>query len=328
MPRAKILVTSTFTTPFIANDVALLSESHEVRHLVASGPAAPAAIAGAVARVDIVFCWFASTYAAAAVFAAGALNKKSMIAIGGADVADEPDIGYGIWRSPWKSRLARYALRTADRILAVDTYLAVQAVLRGDYPGGNISVLPTGYDASRWTPAGEQERRVLMVAACDSEIRLKVKGVQLLFDAAGRIPDVPFTIVGIHDTLLASVRARAPGNVEVLGRVSQAELLSRYQRSRVYCQSSVVEGLPNAVCEAMLCGSFPVGTDVGGMASAIGGTGILVPPGDPARLADAILKGLSPPPGAGSRCRASIAERFTMEKRRAGLNAAVEELLA
>ena len=328
MTRARILVTSTFTTPFIANDVALLSERYSVRHLVASGPAAPAAIVAGVLGADCVFCWFASTYAAAAVAAARTFGRKSIIAVGGADVAYEPAIGYGIWRSPWKARLVRSALRGADRILAVDPYLAEQAAFRGEYPGQNIAVLPTGYDVSRWTPGGERARRVVTVAACDSEERMKVKGISLLLDAARRIPDVPFTLVGIHARFLAALRERAPGNLRVLGPVSQEELLSLYRGAAVYCQSSVVEGLPNSVCEAMLCGCVPVGTDVGGMSSAFGGTGILVPPGDAARLADGILKGLSAPPEAATLCRASIAERFPMERRRDGLFRVVAELLA
>jgi glycosyltransferase involved in cell wall biosynthesis len=213
-------------------------------------------------------------------------------------------------------------------VLAVDPYLAEQTILRGEYPGANVRVLPTGYNASRWTPGGVRERRVLMVAVCDSESRLKVKGVPLLFDAARRISDVPFTLIGIHDHLLESVRAGAPKNVNVLGRVSWDELLAWYRRSKVYCQSSVVEGLPNAVCEAMLCGCIPVGTDVGGMGSAVGPNGVLVPSGDPSRLADAVLKALAAPADAGDGCRAYIAGRFTVEKRRAGLTAAVEELMA
>jgi glycosyltransferase involved in cell wall biosynthesis len=327
LPRARILVTSTFTTPFIANDVALLSERYSIRHIVASGPAAPAAIVAGVAGADCVFSWFASTYASAAVAAARAFGRKSIIAVGGADVADEPGIGYGIWRSPWKAQLVRYALRNADRILAVDPYLAEQAAFRGAYPGQNIAVLPTGYDVARWTPGAERTRRVVTVAACDSEERMKVKGIQLLFDAARRIPDVPFTLVGIHERFLAALRNRAPANLVVLPLVSQEDLLGLYRGAAVYCQPSVVEGLPNAVCEAMLCGCLPVGTNVGGMSSAFGGTGILVPPGDPARLADGILKALAAPPEAGCLCRASVAERFPMEKRRDGLFRAVAELL-
>ena len=40
------------------------------------------------------------------------------------------------------------------------------------------------------------------------------------------------------------------------------------------------EGLPNALCEAMLCECVPVGTDVQGIRTAMGDAGFYVPYGD------------------------------------------------
>jgi len=294
---------------------------------MASGPFAPFPIARAVGRADLVMTWFASTYAAAAVASAALFGRKSMIVVGGVDVAGAADIGYGIWLSPWKSRLARYALRHAGRVLAVDPFLQRQAALRGEYDGKNIEVLPTGYDASAWAPGGEKERLVLTVAVCDSRERLKVKGIDLLFETAKRIPDVPFILAGIGARLADEVRNLAPRNVDVRGEVTHEELLVLYRRAQVYCQPSLIEGLPNAVCEAMLCGCIPVGTDVGGMGSAIGGAGMLVPAGDAVCLADAILTGLEASAAASTKARESIATRFTLQRREEGLLKTIRELL-
>jgi glycosyltransferase involved in cell wall biosynthesis len=53
------------------------------------------------------------------------------------------------------------------------------------------------------------------------------------------------------------------------------------------------EGLPNALCEAMLCGCVPVGTKRNGIPTAIGDCGFYVPYDDPKAAAEAIKKRLA-----------------------------------
>jgi glycosyltransferase involved in cell wall biosynthesis len=242
-----------------------------------------------------------------------------VIAIGGGDVAGIAEIGYGIWISPWKSRLVSYALRRADRVIAVDPFLKGEAIRRARYEGGNIEVLPTGFDPRFWSPGGEKANCVLTVAVCESEERLRVKGVDLLLETARALPGTEFVLVGIQETFVHALRARAPVNVEIWGKVSPNELLGLYRRSKVYCQPPRFEGLPNAVCEAMLCGCVPVCTDVGGMSTPVAGNGFLVPPGDPMALAQAIIEAMGGPPDSGLRGRESIASRFTVDRREQGL---------
>jgi glycosyltransferase involved in cell wall biosynthesis len=327
LSRVRILVTSTFVTPFITEDLNILRKHWEVEHLLLRGAGALPSLARAVQQSDIVYTWFASTYAAAAVATARTFHRRSVIAIGGADVAGIKEIGYGIWISPWKSRLVSYALRMADRVLAVDPFLKEEAIRRAHYDGQNIEYLPTGYDSSFWSPGGEKTDSVLTVAVCDSESRVLVKGVDLLLDTARCIPGTKFLLVGIQEPHAGELRARAPANIEIRGSVSREELLALYRRSRVYCQPSRFEGLPNAVCEAMLCGCVPVCTDVGGMRTPVAGHGFLVPWGDPGTLAAAIKEALSAPAGQGSGGRESIASRFTPGRREQGLMNLIGELV-
>jgi glycosyltransferase involved in cell wall biosynthesis len=327
LSREHILVTSSFDTPFIAQDITLLRRHYAVTHLISSGRYTSLAIAAAIRHADLVYSWFASTHAAAAVFLARRRGIPSMIALGGADVARFPDLGYGIWNSPWRSRLVTYALRNADRILAVDPYLKEQAALRARYDGRNIEVLPTGFDAGMWTAKGRKKRTVLTVAACDTEARMKIKGIDLLCEAASRLPEVSFLLVGIADGLMAGLRARVPPNMEVRVKTGREELLRLYRSAKVYCQPSVIEGLPGAVCEAMLCGCVPVGTDVGGMQSAIDGAGYLVSSGNVKELVQAISKALRAPPAMSARARSLIRERFTLRRREEGLISTIRQLL-
>lgn len=86
----------------------------------------------------------------------------------------------------------------------------------------------------------------------------------------------------------------------------------------VFVLPSLMEGHPLAILEAMAAGKPVVATDVGGNAEAVqpGLTGLLVPPADPAALADAILTLLAEPERAkalGEAGRRSLDGRFSLQ---------------
>jgi glycosyltransferase involved in cell wall biosynthesis len=62
-----------------------------------------------------------------------------------------------------------------------------------------------------------------------------------------------------------------------------------YNAGSIVALSSVSEGFPYSLIEAMTCGRTCVATDVGGVTEAVGDTGLVVPPGSPTRLAQACL---------------------------------------
>ena len=108
------------------------------------------------------------------------------------------------------------------------------------------------------------------------------------------ISDSSVPIVGkFIDDSVEMLRKIAPKNVEFTGFVPDEELLRWYQRAKVYCQLSRYEGLPNALCEAMLCECVPVGTKYCGIPTAIGDTGFYADFGDVNGTAEAIKKALS-----------------------------------
>jgi glycosyltransferase involved in cell wall biosynthesis len=60
-----------------------------------------------------------------------------------------------------------------------------------------------------------------------------------------------------------------------------------YHASTLVALSSISEGLPYTVVEAMMCGRATVSTEVGGVPEVVGEAGVLVPPRDPAAFAAA-----------------------------------------
>ena len=91
-----------------------------------------------------------------------------------------------------------------------------------------------------------------------------------------------------------------------------------YSAADLVVMSSISEGFPYAVIEAMLCGAAIVATDVGGVAEALGGTGSIVPANRPIELAEAIVQMLSLTPAQrtaiGQKSRDRALDLFTLEK--------------
>lgn len=81
------------------------------------------------------------------------------------------------------------------------------------------------------------------------------------------------------------------GSVRFEGSVPNARVAA--QAGHVVALSSVSEGLPFSVIEAMMCGRATVSTDVGGVGEITGRDGVaalLVPPRDPQAFAEALLR--------------------------------------
>ena len=102
-----------------------------------------------------------------------------------------------------------------------------------------------------------------------------------------------------------------------IGGPEAPELADAYAGGAVVVLSSVLEGFPVSLVEAMLCGRATVSTDVGAVVEVIGGTGLVVPPRNPRALADACLALLRDPARRdrlGAAARARALELFTVEQ--------------
>ncbi|GAA3296779.1 hypothetical protein GCM10020295_27520 [Streptomyces cinereospinus] len=95
--------------------------------------------------------------------------------------------------------------------------------------------------------------------------------------------------------------------------------------------SSVVEGFPVSLVEAMFCGRATVSTDAGAVVEVIGGTGLVVPPRNPRALAEACVALLRDPERRerlGAAARARALELFTVEQNIAALHGLYLEIVS
>ncbi|MER6688107.1 DUF3492 domain-containing protein [Streptomyces minutiscleroticus] len=108
-----------------------------------------------------------------------------------------------------------------------------------------------------------------------------------------------------------------PVSFEEVGGPETPSLAEAYASGDVVVLSSVVEGFPVGLVEAMLCGRATVSTDVGAVVEVIGGTGLVVPPRNPRALAEACVALLRDPERRerlGAAARARALELFTVEQ--------------
>ncbi|MET9772836.1 DUF3492 domain-containing protein [Streptomyces sp. NPDC006367] len=122
-----------------------------------------------------------------------------------------------------------------------------------------------------------------------------------------------------------------PVSFEETGGPELPSRAAAYAAGALVVLSSVVEGFPANLVEAMLCGRATVSTDVGAVVEAIGGTGLVVPPRNPRALAEACVALLRDPERRerlGAAARARALELFTVEQNIAAFHGIYLEILS
>jgi glycosyltransferase involved in cell wall biosynthesis len=226
-------------------------------------------------------------------------------------------------RQKW--RHATFALVITHTLLR-----EVRAELQGDLPS-RIEVMPMGVDAeffSRKSPYvpfdGSGEFRVFCCGRLNPG-----KGHRVLIEAIGALNrrGIParLDIAGEDDDggnghrleLEAMIRdAGMAGQVRLLGAVSEEQVQESLSACHAFALASWQEALGVALMEAMAMQVPVVATRVGGVPELVadGSDGILVPPGDPHAMANA-LADLAHAPGSATRlgeaARKTIVARFS-----------------
>jgi glycosyltransferase involved in cell wall biosynthesis len=326
MPRLNVFLSSTARYPFVQDDIEMLGKHFDLDVHIGSGIRGAWENFRGAMRADVSFSWFGSVYTFFMVLGAKLARRRSIVMLGGVDVAKEPAMEYGIWRSRWKGMLLGYALDAADKVYAVDMSLRDTLERSSGRKWRKVEWLPTGYDTEFWRPHFPKEDIILCVATCNAPERAGVKGLDLLIEAARRLSHLQFHAIGIEPDVIEHLAKDAPPNIHLHPPVRRAALLGYYQRARVYCQPSRREGLPNALCEAMLCGCIPVGAGVGGIPTAIGDCGFVVEPGSVEALCEGIARACEAPESLGARAHDRIAGNFPKERRESTLVRIINEL--
>lgn len=270
-----------------------------------------------IGSCDAVYCWFADYHALLPALFSKIFRKPFYLVLGGYDVAYLEELNYGSFNRKFRGFCARYAMRTATLNLPVAKVLGEMAEQRA----GNIriKVLPTGFDPELYPPSEEKEEMILTVAITSSRQRFLIKGLDRFVDLAREMQDHQFVLIGIGPQWEHLLENRPP-NLELLPPLKHEELINYYGRAKYYAQFSRSEGLPNAICEAMLRNCIPLGINIGGIPEAIGDAGILLEDWDVKVMSEQI-SGNSKSDLLSQRARERIIRLFQNDRREKELNA-------
>jgi glycosyltransferase involved in cell wall biosynthesis len=186
-----------------------------------------------------------------------------------------------------------------------------------------VHELPLGVDAAFWRPAAPPTEGLDVLYLAGLELR---KGIHVLLDAwellSPRIPAARLLLAGdgaereaVRDRVR---RTPALSAVEIVGRLDREPARAAMQACAVFCLPSFGDPAPLAAVEAMACGRPVVATDASGLGRLVPDAGgIKVPPGDAARLADALADVLGDRQRAeamGAQNRRLVEERYSWER--------------
>jgi phosphatidylinositol alpha-1,6-mannosyltransferase len=208
----------------------------------------------------------------------------------------------------------RRSLRRCARVFAISSYTA--ELVRGRFGLSNVSVFWPGiryedfqkYDPDYRGQRGWTDREVILMLSRLAGRKGHHTALQAISRLRTRRPRVLLAIAGtgqMRGELEARTRELGlEDNVEFLGHVEEREKPSLYRAADVYCMPSEVdlekadvEGFGITFLEAAACGTLAVGSQTGGIPDALddGRTGLLIPPGDPVALEEALEDILAKP---------------------------------
>ncbi len=281
-----------------------------------------------VSRSKIVIIWFNDYHAFIPIIFSKLFFKKSVIIVGGYDAIVDRQNRHGLFfKKGIRSTLAKINFNLASEIWVVHKSLekgCIYAKEKFNIVSGVrsfiknkkliIKEISTGYDTRFWDYDRNNEKIGVMTAAFFSNERVvNIKGLKIFNRLASLLPDVSFTIVGESKIQIDNF-IKLNSNVNVIGVQTRTQMKQLYQNNKFYFQGSRLEGLPNSVCEAMLCGCIPIGSRVFGIPDIIGNTGILFDTEkDLVKVKDFMLSGIGEKES--NRARNRIIAKFEISRR-------------
>jgi glycosyltransferase involved in cell wall biosynthesis len=198
--------------------------------------------------------------------------------------------------------VCRHLLRKIPNIYIAQSKYVSSLLLDLGIPEGKIEVIPNAIDVSIFKPGGEKvDNRLLYVGRIE-----EYKGLHVLLKSLRlvRVP-VELLIIGpmVGDShyhkkimlLMSELNSKTSHKVVYLGPKKSRELLQYYQSASIVIVPSLSESFGNVILESLACETPVIASSVGGIPEIINSyeNGILVPPNNEVKLAEAIQYMLS-----------------------------------
>lgn len=218
-----------------------------------------------------------------------ALLRTRFPSVGTFHASAEGSAAYALTKRP----LVRVARRLSVRTAVSD---AARELIRRYLPGDYL-LTPNGVDAGTFANATPADvgpgKKVLFLGRFERR-----KGLEVLIQAMARLRDLKAELLvagsGPQDKEMRSLADRLLVDARFLGRVDDEAKAPLYKRADVYCAPGLGgESFGIVLVEAMAAGTPVVCSDLPGFRAVAANAAVLVSPGDPGLLADAIKRVLT-----------------------------------
>ena len=273
-------------------------------------------------RPDVVYSYLGG----ANIFAAAARLAGADFKLAWSVRASDMDLTRYDWTHRLASRVERLLSGLPDIIIA-NSVAGRDYAIRNGFPGARIELASNGIDTDRFSadPAlratqrqawqlAPQQIAVGILARLDpmKDHATFLRAAKMMAEVS---PNLHFLCVGEgpeREKLVAlAEKLGIAHRVSFTGEADSASALNAFD---IACSTSITEGFPNAIAEAMACGKPCVVTDVGDSALIVGDHGLIVSPRDPDALARAVLRQVESLPASGhSAARQRIVDHFSLD---------------
>ena len=322
----KILFTYPSPVSFIDKDLDIIKKNYEVIPYKYQNVKDIIGLVKGIIKSDAVFSWFIDDWNAfISVILAKLFFKRSIMLVGGGDVANIPEIGYGGALNKHRRRRIKLTMKLANKLIAVSNHTKSEAMKI--HPREDICVVYHGFDSTMFAPSSEKNGSVITIGNV-SRSNLNRKGIEAFVKAASYLPDTNFIVIGsFKDDSVDMLKDIKTDNVTLTGRVSDDDLLQYMSKANVYVQVSKHEGFGCSMAEAMLCECAVVVTKEGAIPEVVGDIGYYVNINSPQETAEAISLAICNE-ASNKQSRKRIVELFPLSKREERLIKCIEEALS
>lgn len=284
-------------------------------------------------KIDVILVMFAGHWSLIPSLFGKTFNIPVFIILGGTDCVSFPHIDYGSLRKKGLKWSIRKSLKRASTLLPVD-----ESLIKCDYIYDRESVYKSqgyqfffpeiktpskviynGFDSTVFSPglSIKRDNTFISVAGVHNNKRFRLKGFDLIFAVAKKMPEISVHLVGIDEAFAKSLSV--PKNVTIHPFLSSDQFKGLLMESRFYLQLSISEGFPNSLCEGMLCECVPIGSSVGAIPNIIANTGFICRDKDSEKI-EAIIRDVTRLSGSdlqklGKLARERIKQEYSIEKR-------------
>lgn len=268
-PNSKIVFCGMVGSPFIQQDLELLQQYYDVipinlNKIQRSKKDFVIYIWSDIYRVytslkksNIIYIWFVDVHTFPFLILSKLLHKKSIILVGGWEVASYPEINYGNQLNSWRGAVTRWCLRNSDIVIVPSN--AYKEITLSIEPRSNICIVPMAIDKSLCEhPLPEKSDTIITALFMLKFTTSVLKGIPTFKSASEQVPY----------------------NCVIYEGIKHSTLMDRLREAKVYCQLSYTESFGVTNLEAMACGCVPIVTDRDALPEIVDGVGIIVPYGD------------------------------------------------